>query len=92
MEKDVVWIMKAIKKLSVGIDENENEAVTAYDVVKSFYDLRQIDGESIDKFRDRFEESWKTAEAGAGLNCSLPLQKLLQVLLQIVIHLSMLRK
>jgi len=68
-KKDVVWLMKAVNKLSVGINEHENEAVTAYDAVKSFYDLRQIDGESIDKFRDRFEESWKTAEAGAGLNC-----------------------
>jgi len=49
-EKDVVWLMKAVNKLSVGINEHENEAVTAYDAVKFFYDLRQIDGESIDKF------------------------------------------
>ena len=27
--KDVVWLMKAVNKLSVGINEHENEAVTA---------------------------------------------------------------
>ena len=35
-EKDVVWLMKAVNKLSVGINEHENEAATAYDAVKSF--------------------------------------------------------
>jgi len=32
-EKDMVWIMKAIEKLSVGIDEHDNEAITAYEAL-----------------------------------------------------------
>ena len=72
LEKDVVWIMKAIKKLSVGIDENENEAITAYEAVKKFYELRQADGESNNRYMERFEEAWKTADAAAGVNCLVP--------------------
>ena len=60
--KDVVWLMEVVNKLSVEINEYENEAVTAYDATKHFYDLRQLDGKSIDRFRDRFDESWKTAD------------------------------
>ena len=56
-EKDVVWIMKAIEKLSVGIDENDNEAITAYEALKKFYELRQTDGESNNRFMERFEEA-----------------------------------
>ena len=33
--------MDAFKSLFVGIDEHENEAVTAYDAIKKFYDLLQ---------------------------------------------------
>ena len=61
-----------MKRQSVGINEHENEAVTTYDATKKFYDLRQTDGESIKRFRERFGESWKTAEAAAGLNCLVP--------------------
>ena len=35
LKKDVLWIIKAIKQLSVGINENENEAITAYEAVKN---------------------------------------------------------
>ncbi len=72
LEKDVVWIMKAIKKLSVGIDENENGAITAYEAVKKFYELRQADGESNNRYMERFEEAWKTADAAAGVNRLVP--------------------
>ena len=30
LSKDVVWLLKSVQKLSVGINEHENEAVTAY--------------------------------------------------------------
>ena len=66
LSKDVVWLLKAVLKLSIGINEHENEAVMAYD------DLHQSDGESIDKFQERYEEAYKTAEAAARYNCLIP--------------------
>ena len=68
----MVWLLQSVRKLSVSISEHENEAVPAYDATKKFYELRQNDGESIDRFLDWYEEAFKTAEAAAGINCLIP--------------------
>jgi hypothetical protein len=38
-DKDPVWIMKLIKRLSVGIDESENELCTIFQLNKRFYSI-----------------------------------------------------
>jgi len=46
-EKDVVWITKAIKKLSVGIDKNGNELITAHDALRKFFLMYQVLGKDV---------------------------------------------
>ena len=40
-----------------------------HDATKTIYELRQSDGDSIDRFLDRDEEVFKITEAAAGINC-----------------------
>ena len=55
-EQDIMWLMNVIKNLSVGIDDNKNEAVTAHDALKKFFLMYQSPRESIDDYLDRLEE------------------------------------
>jgi hypothetical protein len=70
--KDVIWLLNVVKKLSVGIDDNQNETITAIEALTNFYSLRQDDAESNDDYMARFKELWRTAEAAAGTNCLVP--------------------
>ena len=38
-EKDIVWLLEVIKRLSVGIDDNANDLLTVHDELKSFYNM-----------------------------------------------------
>ena len=40
-EQDIMWLMNEIKNLSVGIDDNKNEAVKAHDALKKFFLIYQ---------------------------------------------------
>ena len=71
-EKDPIWIMTLIKKLSVGIDETENELCTAFQSLKKFYTGYQKPTESNDDWFDRFNEGWNTAMAAGGKTCLVP--------------------
>ena len=64
--KDVLWLTQTIRKLSVGIDANENEIITTHDALKRLYNLRQGLSESNDDYLERFKELWDTAVAAAG--------------------------
>ena len=64
--KDVLWLTQTIRKLSVGIDANENEIITTHDALKRLYNLRQGLNESNDDYLERFKELWETAVAAAG--------------------------
>ena len=71
-DKNPVWIMKTIKKLSVGIDEAENELCTAFYTLKRFYSGYQKPTESNDDWVDRFNENWNTAIDAGGKDCIVP--------------------
>ena len=70
--QDVVLLLQTVKKLFVGIDTNENEAVTALDALTKYYTLRQADAESNEKHLERFKSVWKTVEIASGEECLVP--------------------
>lgn len=84
-KSDVVWLMKVIKNLSTGIDENDdklvtghdesrtaNRLVTAHDALRKFYMMYQRPRETNADYMERFNELWNTAEAAAGKKCLVP--------------------
>ena len=56
-EKNIVWLMEVIKRLSVGIDDNANDLLTAHDALKQLYKILQGRTEPNDKYMDRFKET-----------------------------------
>ena len=70
--RNPVWLMKATKKLSVGIEEKANYMKTAHNCAKRMYTLYQKPTESLDDYFDRFKELWNTAEAAGGKNILVP--------------------
>ena len=70
--KDVFWLLGVVKKLSVAINDNQNEAITAIEALTNFYSLCQADVERNNDYMARFKELWRSAEAAAGLNCLVP--------------------
>ena len=70
--KDSIWLMKLVKKLSVGIDESENELCTIFQIKKRLYSNYQKPTESNDDFFDRFDEEWNTCEVAAGKESMIP--------------------
>ena len=70
--RDIMWLLKTVKLLSVGIDENNNELVSAHDAVRRFFHMYQKPLETNDDYLERFKEYWATASAAAGNNCLVP--------------------
>ena len=71
-DKDPVWIMKLIKRLSVGIDESDNELCTIFQLNKRFYSMYQTPIESNDDYFERFDEEWKTTVTASGKESLVP--------------------
>ena len=72
-KKDTVWLMEVIKKLSVGIDDNANDLLTAHDALKLIYNMVQGKTEPNDKYMERFKETWNAAVASSGsVKCLVP--------------------
>ena len=72
-EKDIVWLLEVIKRLSVGIDDNANDSLTAHDALKQVYNMVQGRTEPNDKYMDRFKETRNAAVASSGsVMCLVP--------------------
>ena len=71
-EKDPIWLMNRLKKLTVGIDDFQNELVSAHDALARIYRMWQRPLETNDQYIERFKEYWATSEAAAGVNCLVP--------------------
>ena len=72
-EKDIVWLLEIIKRLSVGIDDNANDLLTAHDALKLFYNMVQGRTETNEKYMERFKETWNAAVATSGsIKCLVP--------------------
>ena len=73
LKKDVLWLIETVKKLSVGLDDNANDLLTAHDAVKKFYNFVQDRAEPNVVYMERFKDSWNAAVASAGsVACLVP--------------------
>lgn len=71
-EKDPIWLLSQLKKLTVGIEDFQNELVNAHDALTRIYRMWQRPLETNDDYLERFKEYWATSEATAGVNCLVP--------------------
>ena len=64
--------MKMSKNLSIGIDDNQNELMSAHSSKVRLYCMWKKPLETNDVYLERFKEYWSTADAAAGQNCLVP--------------------
>ena len=70
--KDVLWLLKMVKRLSVGIDNNNNELLSALMSLERLPKMCQRPLETNDAYLERFKEYWATGETAAGEVCLVP--------------------
>jgi len=76
-KKDLIWLMDLIRKLSIGVNETENELLIHFQVNKRLYNQYQKPVESNDEWFKRFHANWSAAEAAGGKKCLVPSNKIL---------------
>ena len=59
---NIVWIMKQLKLLCVGIDSYINKTYSTFHTLKDFYMIRQQSGETVTKYFDRLKSARVNAE------------------------------
>mmetsp|Transcript_14036 Transcript_14036/g.20497 ORF Transcript_14036/g.20497 Transcript_14036/m.20497 type:complete len:104 (-) Transcript_14036:507-818(-) len=64
--------MKQIKMVLVGIDQYQNELVTAHNALACVYRMYQRPLETNDEYMEQFKEYWTTGESAAGTNYMVP--------------------
>ena len=57
---DCVWLLEKLKKLCAGIDTNSNTYVATYSSLKSFYLLKQKEGEMVESYHKTFKAAVDT--------------------------------
>ena len=70
--KDVLWLLKMVKKLSVGINDNNNESVSTLMLLERLQKMYQRPLETNDVYLERFKEYWVTGETAAREVCLVP--------------------
>ena len=53
-ESDLIWLLKTLKKLTAGVDEQANEYLTLYNGIAKLFSMRQFKTETNDAYLDRF--------------------------------------
>ena len=64
--------MKILTKISVRIEETQNELAIAHDALTHVYRMYQRPLETNDEYMKRFKEYWGTGESTAGVDCLVP--------------------